>query len=211
MAANSAGRMYFYLGSPNSQYKDFIEFTVGADVFNGNTTRVDGFGLKLALRLHSHDGYDPQVGEDQATFEESRAATFQRFERRADRVQGPRPGRRPVRHPLAGQRPRVPAGRKVRELLHRLRASRRRERHHRRHLRLRRHAGRQPALCAALNRHVAQLPPAAVEPGQFYQAAPANYYAEFWHDNAINHLRTASPTTTTRTSPPTSRSPTPST
>src|SRR3954447_3527333 len=47
MPANSAGRMYFYLGSPNGQYQDFIEFTVGPDVFNGNTTRVDGFGLKL--------------------------------------------------------------------------------------------------------------------------------------------------------------------
>src|SRR5712691_10378578 len=30
MPANSAGRMYFYLGSPNSSYFDFIEFTVGA-------------------------------------------------------------------------------------------------------------------------------------------------------------------------------------
>ena len=29
MPVNSAGRMYFYLGSPNSQYFDFIEFTVG--------------------------------------------------------------------------------------------------------------------------------------------------------------------------------------
>ena len=79
MTANSAGRMYFYLGSPTGQYKDFIEFTVGPDVFNGNTTRVDGFGLKLALRLHGHDGYDTQVGEDQATFAEDRTATFQRF------------------------------------------------------------------------------------------------------------------------------------
>ena len=30
MQANSAGRMYFYLGSPNAPYYDFIEFTVGA-------------------------------------------------------------------------------------------------------------------------------------------------------------------------------------
>jgi hypothetical protein len=37
MPANSAGRMYFYLGSPNSPYYDFIEFTVGNHVFNGNT------------------------------------------------------------------------------------------------------------------------------------------------------------------------------
>ena len=26
------------------------------------------------------------------------------------------------------------------------------------------------------------------DPSQFYQAAPANYYAEFWHQNAINGL-----------------------
>ena len=79
MPANSAGRMYFYLGSPTSAYFDFIEFTVGPAVFNGNTSRVDAFGLKLALRLHARDGYDAQVGEDQATFAGDRAITFQRF------------------------------------------------------------------------------------------------------------------------------------
>ncbi|HEY6790564.1 MAG TPA: putative Ig domain-containing protein, partial [Trebonia sp.] len=80
MPANSAGRMYFYLGSPNSQYYDFIEFTVGTSSINVDTTRVDRFGLKLALLLHGHDGSDQEVGENYATFQESRAATFQRFE-----------------------------------------------------------------------------------------------------------------------------------
>ena len=91
MPANSAGRMYFYVGTPNSQYFDFIEFTVGASVFNGNTTRVDAFGLKIAMRLHSHDGTDQQVGENYATFQESRAATFARFQASVPaRVQGAR-------------------------------------------------------------------------------------------------------------------------
>ena len=80
MPANSAGRMYFYLGSPNSPYYDFIEFTVGASSINVDTTRVDRFGLKLALLLHGHDGSNQEVGENYATFQESRAATFQRFE-----------------------------------------------------------------------------------------------------------------------------------
>jgi hypothetical protein len=40
MPANSAGRMYFYLGSPNSKYYDFIEFTVGASSINVDTTRA---------------------------------------------------------------------------------------------------------------------------------------------------------------------------
>lgn len=39
MPVNTAGRMYFHLGSPTGQYWDFIEFTVGPSQFNGNTTR----------------------------------------------------------------------------------------------------------------------------------------------------------------------------
>jgi hypothetical protein len=46
MPANSAGRMYFYLGSPHSKYFDFIEFTVGPSSINVDTTRVDRFGLQ---------------------------------------------------------------------------------------------------------------------------------------------------------------------
>jgi hypothetical protein len=46
-----------------------------------------------------------------------------------------------------------------------------------------------PTMCAALNRHTAQLPANQQQvPANFYQAAPANYYAKFWHDNAINGL-----------------------
>jgi hypothetical protein len=47
-----------------------------------------------------------------------------------------------------------------------------------------------PTLCAGLNRHVAQLPASQQSnPASFYQAAPANYYAWFWHSNAINGLQ----------------------
>src|SRR5215467_983604 len=80
MPANSAGRMYFYLGSPHSKYFDFIEFTVGPSSINVDTTRVDRFGLKLALLLHGHDGSSQEVGENYATFTEGRTATFQRFQ-----------------------------------------------------------------------------------------------------------------------------------
>ena len=89
MPANSSGRMYFYLcaagdttcaGDPSkSPYFDFIEFTIGAAQFNGNTTRVDAFGIKIAMRLHCADGYDVAVGENYATFAEDRAVTFQSF------------------------------------------------------------------------------------------------------------------------------------
>lgn len=79
MPANSSGRMYFYLGAPDSKYYDFIEHTIGDAQYNGNTTRVDAFGLKIAMKLHCADGFDIDVGEDYETFQEDRAVTFQKF------------------------------------------------------------------------------------------------------------------------------------
>ncbi len=190
MPANTAGRMYFYLGSPNSQYYDFIEFTVGPSVFNGNTTRVDAFGLKLAMRLHARDGYDVAVGEDYATFAESRAATFQRF---VDEVPAefkplaqvqapyriPAPGSAPVFQPggtyanyftgYAAQQGVTATTSQVTGCAGPLAEA--------------------PKMCAALNRHVAGLSDAQQsDASNYYKAAPANYYAKFWHDHAIGKL-----------------------
>ncbi|MFD4598407.1 beta-1,3-glucanase family protein [Streptomyces sp. NPDC058464] len=190
MPANSAGRMYFYLGSPTSAYYDFIEFTVGNNVFNGNTTRVDAFGLKLAMRLHSKDGYDVEVGENRQTFAEDRATTFQRF---VDAVPSQfdvlAQTQAPYRIIAPGSDPSFRAGgananyftsyaqsvgvTAATSDIFGCAAS----------------LAADPNTCAALNRHVATLPASQQsDPAQFYTAAPANYYAKFWHDNAINHL-----------------------
>ncbi|MGI5134120.1 MULTISPECIES: beta-1,3-glucanase family protein [unclassified Streptomyces] len=190
MPANSAGRMYFYLGSPNGPYYDFIEFTVGNNVFNGNTTRVDAFGLKLAMRLHTKDGYDVEVGEDRQTFAEDRSVTFQRF---VDAVPAPFKAlaqtQAPYRIIAPGSAPNFRAGgadagyftayaqsvgvNAATSDIFGCAAS----------------LAGNPDMCAALNRHVATLPASQqADPSQYYKAAPANYYARFWHDNAINHL-----------------------
>jgi hypothetical protein len=189
MPANSAGRMYFYLGSPNSQYYDFIEFTVGTSSINVDTTRVDRFGLKLALLLHGHDGSNQEVGENYATFTESRTATFQRFENSVpaqfkelatDQAPYgiPSPGNDPAFQPggayanyftsyAASEGDTTDSTAQIFGCGGTLSAN--------------------PPLCAGLNRHVAQLTTAQQsDPTQFYQAAPANYYAQFWHANAIN-------------------------
>jgi len=89
MPANSSGRMYFYLCAAGdttcasdptkSLYFDFIEHTIGPAQYNGNTTRVDAFGLKIAMQLHCQDGFEDAVGEDYATFAEARTTTFQKF------------------------------------------------------------------------------------------------------------------------------------
>lgn len=191
MPANSAGRMYFYLGAPNSQYQDFIEFTISSSAFNGNTTRVDWFGIKLAMRLHADDGYDVAVGENQATFQEDRAVTFQRF---IDSV--------PAEFDHLAQAPfapyRIPAPAKMGDTAFApggqyanyfnayaqsvgVSAST---------SQIFGCAGTMasnPTMCAALNRHTAHLPSSSWENSAlFYSAPPANYYAKFWHDVAIN-------------------------
>jgi hypothetical protein len=192
MPANSAGRMYFYLGSPNSAYYDFIEFTVGTSSINVDTTRVDRFGLKLALLLHGHDGSNQEVGENYATFQESRSATFARFqssvpaqftELATDQAPYgiPSPGNDPAFQPggayasyftsyAAANGDTSDSTAQIFGCGGTLSAN--------------------PTLCAGLNRHVAQLPAAQQSnPANFYLAAPANYYAQFWHQNAINGLQ----------------------
>jgi hypothetical protein len=189
MPANSAGRMYFYLGTPNGPYYDFIEFTVGTSSINVDTTRVDRFGLKLALLLHGHDGSNQEVGEDYATFQESRAATFQRFENFVPtEFKELATDQAPYGIPSPGNDPAFQAGGAYANYFTSYAAAN----------------GdttdstaqifgcggtlaANPTLCSALNRHVAQLPASEQSnPANFYQAAPANYYAEFWHENAIN-------------------------
>jgi hypothetical protein len=199
MPANSSGRMYFYLGAPNSMYFDFIEFTIGATQFNGNTTRVDAFGLKVAMRLHCADGFDVAVGEDYPTFLEDRAVTFQRF---LDEVpaefkalaQSHAPYR--IVEPGAGD---FKAGGLYEHYYDAFvdqiwaangitvpkpgpNAS---------------GLWAYPNLSAAIFRHVGQAAGSLTTDGKvadktlwssatsFYGAAPANYYAKFWHTHAI--------------------------
>jgi trimeric autotransporter adhesin len=202
MPANSSGRIYVYLGSVgtnSNDYYDFMEYTIGPSQFNGNTTRVDAFGIKLAMRLHCADGFEATVGENAATFSEDRAVTFQRFVdavptefKQLAQLQAPyrilNPG--PGGFDAGGQYANYysayvdevwqsngltipkpgPNGSGL---------------------------GSHPDLSAALYRHTAG--PGTFSPtgkllsqsmwsssANFYQAAPANYYAKFWHDNAIN-------------------------
>ena len=204
MPANASGRIYVYLGSVGTNtnnYYDFLEYTIGAAQFNGNTTRVDAFGIKLAMRLHCADGFEVTVGENPATFAEDRTATFARFVaatpaefQQLATLQAPyrivNPGAggfdaggqyqnyysayidqiwqsNGLTIPKAG-----PNGSGL---------------------------GSYPDLSAAIYRHTAAAGTFS-STGQllnqsmwassqnFYLQAPANYYAKFWHDNAINGL-----------------------
>jgi len=192
MPANSAGRMYFYLGSPTSQYYDFIEFTVGSASINVDTTRVDRFGLKLALLVHTHSGTEQEVGENYSTFQESRTATFQRFQNSVPTAfKELATDQAPYGIPSPGGDPAFQAGGAYATYFNSALTA----------------AGDtsdtsldvfgcagtlsgNPTLCAALNRGVAQLPTAQQSiSSNFYQTAPSNYYSQFWHQNAINAMQ----------------------
>jgi hypothetical protein len=187
LPANEAGRMSFALGSPEGRYRDFIEFTVGADVFNGNTTRVDAFGLKLAMRLHAHDGYDVAVGENEATFAEDRDATFRRFaEAMPAELKSLATIAAPDRIPNPAASPDLQPGGRYADYLSRYAASVGVNATTQQIIGCSGPLAQAPDLCAALNRHTAHLPAARQgDPAEYYRAAPFNAYAKFWHDNAI--------------------------
>ncbi len=192
MPANSAGRMYFYLGTPNGQYYDFIEFTVGSTFINVDTTRVDRFGLKLALLVHSHDGSTQQVGENYATFLESRTATFNRFQSSVPtEFKQLATDQAPFGIPSPGNDPAFQTGGAYANYFKTYASANGDSTDSTAQI-----FGcggtlaANPQLCAALNRHVAGLSTAQqADPANYYLAGPANYYSQFWHQNSINAMQ----------------------
>jgi hypothetical protein len=208
MPAIASGRMYFYLcptpadcgtDPTKSKYYDFIEYTIGATSYNGNTSRVDAFGIKVATDLHDHDNTDQIVGENYQTFLDDRTTTFMQFQTTVPTefqgcVQSPYRINQPgacgfnaggmyatyyssfvdqlwAANGITVAKP-GPNGSGL---------------------------GAFPSLSAAIMRHVGAVAGTFDPAGKllnnslwqnyssFYTAAPADYYAKFWHDHAINN------------------------
>jgi hypothetical protein len=191
MPVNSSGRMYFYLGSPTSQYQDFIEFTIGAAQFNGNTTRVDAWALPLVMHLHNKDGSDQTVGDNTTVFSESRDSTFNRFVAAVPAefkalAQAPY---YPYRIIAPGSLPAFQPGGANQNYMSSYASSVGISANTQQIFGCSGPLANDPVNCAGLNRHVAgQSSAVQNDPTQFYKNAPANYYAKFWHDNAVDHL-----------------------
>jgi hypothetical protein len=190
MPANSSGRMYFYLGSPAGQYYDFIEFTIGPDAFNGNTTRVDAWGLPLAIRLHSHTGQEVQLGDSQDLFTTSRDQVFQEFQNAVpSQFKVLAQTQAPYRIIAPGSDPSFRTGGVNANYFTAYASSVGVNEPTSNIFGCAGSLAGNPSMCAALNRHTATLPAAQQQdPTQFYSGDPANWYAKFWHDHGINHL-----------------------
>jgi uncharacterized protein involved in high-affinity Fe2+ transport len=194
MTSCDSCRIYFYLGSPTSQYNDFIELNSSGTTINADTSRVDAFGLPLAIHLHNSDGSDTVVGEDDQVFAESRTALFQQFEnyvpavfQQLATVDAPysipsptddaafQPGGADANYMTA-----YAASLGDTETTQEVFGCQ---------------GGGTPALngnaslCAGLNRCVAQFSTTVQNtPSDYYQNAPCNYYSAFWHSVAVNGL-----------------------
>jgi hypothetical protein len=217
MPAIQSARMYFYIapdvssiGQGNTNYFDFIEFNIGrssASVpwnFNGDTTRVDAFGLKTAIHLHCGDGTDVQRGEDYGTFLEDRAITFAKYlaEVPAEFLQTTQYAPYRITEPGAsGFGPGGPQANYYNAYLQEVWTNN--------NINtsvipiptpfLNFASNQQPDLSAAVERHVAQTAGTfsadgtlvnpnfwqTITSSSFYSAAPANFYAQFWHTHGI--------------------------
>ena len=194
MASCNSCRVYFYLGSTTSQYNDFIELNSSGTTINADTSRVDAFGLPLAIHLHNSDGTDTVVGENDSVFAESRTALFTQFEnyvpaafKQLATVNAPynipsptdvaafQPGGADANY-MTSYAASVGATETTQEVFGC-------------------QGGGSPALngnaslCAGLNRCVAQFSTTVQNtPSDYYQNAPCNYYSAFWHSVAVNGL-----------------------
>ncbi|WP_342477947.1 glycoside hydrolase family 64 protein [Paenibacillus sp. FSL H7-0350] len=160
-------------------YFDFVEFTVDATGYHGNTTRVDGFGFPIQHRLVGlSGGYDKTVGELES---ETRAGIFTKYQNEVPAAfkslatdQAPYRIIAPVHGSFkaGGANANYFAGYSsysTQDIL--------------------RNDGSliDAATSAAINRHV-YTTSNWNNVANYYNAAPANFYAKFWHDHSISGL-----------------------
>jgi hypothetical protein len=162
-------------------YFDFTEFTLDQYGYHGNVTRVDMFGFPVQHRVVNMAGdFDQTVGELES---ETRSGIFSEYQNEVPNefkslgtVQAPYRIVAPNHGSFAAGQPNGNyfasySSVSTQDIL------------------LGVGGAADPATCAALNRHVytnAQSTWGNV--ASYYQAAPANYYAKFWHVHAISGL-----------------------
>lgn len=156
-------------------YFDFIEFTINGSGYHGNTTRVDMFGFPIQHRLVNNGGsYDKTVGELES---ETRSGLFTKYQNEVpSQFKSLGTDQQPYRiiapihgsFKAGGANANYFAGYSsisTQDILMGVGGA------------------ADPGTCAALNRHVYTLSNWN-NVADYYKAAPANYYAKFFHDHS---------------------------
>jgi len=194
MEANSSGRVYCYAGASDSKYNDFMEHTISSTTWNGNTTRVDGFVLPCAIRLHCKDGYDVMLGEEYHMFAMSRDSLWKAYldavpvefdscarwntDGTPYRIVAPGKGEgvfntgQKYADYFSAYLQQIGQGSSTTNQVFSCTGT---------------PYGNNAALAGATNRHVAHLPKEQwKDKSLYYKEAPANFYAKFWHDHSFD-------------------------
>lgn len=194
-----AARLYVMVGQTDfkdpKNVWDFEEHTTGGGGYNGNTTRVDGFGVPMTLRLHCADGYDITIGEDYFVYYQSRQSRIDEFVNEVPReftqlayVQAP--GRIPSGYrsglftPTSANKDYYTAYVDSVWTVRNMTSAKPtcydiigNE-----------GPGNTPPLGSALNRHVAELDQSKwSDASLFYQKAPCNFYSKFMHRRSLRN------------------------
>lgn len=161
-------------------YFDFVEFTVDDSGYHGNTTRVDQFGFPVQHRLVNKTGnYDRTVGELES---ETRSGLFAKYQNEVPyefKSLGTLQAPYRIVCPISGP---FNTGGVYDNYFSSYSSISTRD------ILLGIGGASNEQTCAALNRHVYTNPADWNNVSSYYQAAPANYYAKFWHDHSIDGL-----------------------
>jgi len=204
--AISSGRMFLSVGTPcyikvydngyagpdvnnptdpnNDIYWDFVEFTLDAGGYHGNTTRVDAFGFPITHRLICDDGYDRTVGETEtrdalfAEYLNEVPTEFKTLVSAPYRILAPCKGGFKTGGPYANYFDSY-----VNQVWHETTAKPTTQ-----DIFLGIGGAADPSICAALNRGVYMDPTHRADANYFYQMTPSNFYSKFWHDHSIDGL-----------------------
>lgn len=187
MGANSSGRVTFHLESPTGKYWDFMEHTISATNWYGNTTRVDAYGLPIAIRLLCGDGTDAKLGESYEVFYMGRDNFFKKYKEAVPAEFYPTVDNGAPYRIIApgkgdgGFDPGQKYGTYFDAYLKQLNIAGATT--HQAFACEGNPFGQNAQLAGAVNRHVAHLPQSEwLKAENFYKEAPANYYAKFFHD-----------------------------
>jgi hypothetical protein len=209
------GRLYVKLkGGPDGQYADFIEFTHGGAGWFGNTTIVDEFVIPLTIELFDADGTSKKVGTIEsrtALFEAFKKEVPEEFR---SCVKGTKSIVSPCRADFGEGKAHAKYFDKYIDEVWEKYATEKTENgwnkkvvngaltytgpDGKKEVCSRKPTTREaflgtgvlgglPKFCAAINRHILGEPEYWMDPSKWYKAAPANFYAKFWHDHGIDH------------------------
>jgi hypothetical protein len=201
--ATDNGRFYVWVAPSDSgnRYFDFIEvnITTGTLSWYGNTTRVDGWRLPIAIRLHCSNGTDVTLGDSYEMFYQTRQAKFDEFKNEVpkefiglathDFANIWAPHTSPVNYfntngpytnyfssyedSVAAAQPNSPATTNAFNIFACAGGGT---------------MGASPAFSSAINRHCGMLPQTAwSNDTNYYRAAPCNYFSKWCHRRALHN------------------------